>query len=838
MTWHSALQSLARFTPAAVSKVIETLVPGAKPVLNAVGKIRDLYAKRREQTEKAEIIRALGITEEKLNAFDSMFILLGRDCLQLLERMDALEKAGHDSTDDILRAMLAAPELQERFDALDAHWQRLDGRIDAVEGELRQLKDECASNSAFLRDLKGDQPTNVFLADFRDFHKAKQLQSEGKFAESEPILLKLANTQPRSAAVAVALAVARKDDPAAFQDHIKRAVKLRPDDANLRALASAATVAVTGRHTPAARPMPPVHRVPKAGDTLDGWVLEARLGGGGWGIVFRATKAGRTRAVKVMRPDLTGHAELVEAFTDEAFKLLRLGHPNVVAVERNGFCTAFQCHYIVMPLLDGLTLESHLDRHGVPKPATAMGWLTGLLDGLEHAHASGLIHRDVKPQNVMIRPDGTPVLIDFGIAGLDGVAGHTQALGKSSFFAPPELHGLGQADARADLFMLAATLFYALRYDQPMKDRAWTKFKAERVPDPFRGVLAQALSADEDTRPANAAEMRKLLTPAAPVAPSGRRDDAAVVVGERRGVSPPVLKAGDRMEILLPGDVPITFTYCPPGTFLMGSPEAEQKAVKALGGDASDEARHSVTLTKGFYAGIHQVTVGQFKRFMAENPKFKTEAETSGGGYSFVGGTWKLDAAITWRTPGFEQTDAHPVVVVSHTDALKFIEWAAKSAKPKHALRLPTEAEWEYLCRAGTTTRYPTGDAPSSLHGYANVADLTAKKVFPNWTTFDFEDGYVYTSPVGSFEPNGFGLHDTIGNVWEWCSDWYDAGFYGRPEATLPDPECKDCKQTYRIVRGGSWGSVPESCRAAYRYRFAPGNRFNLGGFRVVFCLD
>ena len=679
----SSLQPLVRFAPTVLGTVANFFVPGSGDAVKKIAEQgKKWYDDKRAAAEKAEIIRALQITEEKLNTFDRMFILLGRDCLQLLERVDALERQGQDATDEILRAMLDAPELQARFDEIGNSLAKLDGRVSGLEADVRRLDEQYASLGAFAAEAKQKQLSDTELADFREFRRAKQFQSAGRFAESEPILLKLANSQPQSAAVAVALAVAQHDRPQAFDTGLKKAIRLRPEDANLRALASAATVAVTGRNTPAARPAPPVARVPKVGDTLDGWVLEARLGGGGWGIVFRAVKKGQTKALKVMRPDLTDHAEFVEAFHEEALKLNRLRHANVVAVERIGVCWEFQCPYFVMPLLDGLTLEAHLDRHGVPSADTAMGWLTGLLDGLEHAHVAGLIHRDVKPLNVIVQPDGRAVLIDFGIAGLDGVAGYTQALGKSSFFAPPELHGLGQADARADLFMLAATVFYAIRYDHPQKDRAWSKFKAERVPEVFRAALAKALSADETDRPATAAEMRGLLIPASRVShDAGSEPDP--LQGRLAKTEPPVRKAGDRHEIALPGGVKMAFAWCPAGTFQMGSPSSEKER-----GD--DEAQHEVRLTKGFWMGIHPVTQAQYQAVMGTNPSH------------FKG-------------------DELPVEQVNWDDTQEFR--VRLKGKTGVEVRLPTEAEWEYAARGGTGTPFYWGSELNGTQANCNGND-------------------------------------------------------------------------------------------------------------------
>ena len=169
--------------------------------------------------------------------------------------------------------------------------------------------------------------------------------------------------------------------------------------------------------------------------------------------------------------------------------------------------------------------------------------------------------------------------------------------------------------------------------------------------------------------------------------------------------------------------------------------------------------------------------------------------------------------------PGFEQTDQHPVVNVSWNDAVAFAEWLSR--KEGKTYRLPTEAEWEYACRAGTTTRYFCGD---DAEGLAEVGKRRGwdgpGKVSRLDVTIAARDGFVYTAPVGRYRPNAWGLHDMHGNVWEWCWDWYGADYYkaltrGRPAGPL---EAAD-----RVIRGGSWSSDPRHCRSADRSRHRAG---------------
>jgi formylglycine-generating enzyme required for sulfatase activity/serine/threonine protein kinase len=276
----------------------------------------------------------------------------------------------------------------------------------------------------------------------------------------------------------------------------------------------------------------------------------------------------------------------------------------------------------------------------------------------------------------------------------------------------------------------------------------------------------------------------------------------------------------------------------PAGEFRMGSPDDDSEA-------ADDEKpQHEVQITQAFYLSQHEVTRGQFRNFV-DNAGYKTDAEKDGfGGWgydaatdSFKGPKFNTEkrtlegpaSKYSWRDAGFEQTDEHPVVNVSWNDAQAFCAWLSKKEGRKY--RLPTEAEWEFSCRAGTTTRYSSGDDPETLAKVGNVADGTAKKKFKDWTTITAEDGYVFTAPVGKFQPNAWGLYDMHGNVWEWCEDRYDEKYYRNSPAQ--DPSGPDAGW-FRALRGGSFVGTPGYCRAADRAGRVPAYRFYHIGFRVV----
>jgi formylglycine-generating enzyme required for sulfatase activity len=241
-----------------------------------------------------------------------------------------------------------------------------------------------------------------------------------------------------------------------------------------------------------------------------------------------------------------------------------------------------------------------------------------------------------------------------------------------------------------------------------------------------------------------------------------------------------------------------------------------------------------VTISKAFWMGKHEVTVGQFHRFV-EATGYKTDAE-KGTRFKvalvFAEGKIKIAEDASWRNPYFKQTDEHPAVCVSWNDARAFVDWLNGTDKARPAgftYRLPTEAEWEYACRAGTTTWYQWGDDPDKGKGWCNAADLTAKKSFPAATVFNWDDGFVYTAPAGSFKANAFGLQDMHGNVWEWCEDWY--GPYKEGDQMDPGGAASG---GVRVVRGGSWYYSPRILGSAYRVRYPPDYRINYNGFRLV----
>ena len=264
------------------------------------------------------------------------------------------------------------------------------------------------------------------------------------------------------------------------------------------------------------------------------------------------------------------------------------------------------------------------------------------------------------------------------------------------------------------------------------------------------------------------------------------------------------------------------FVRIPAGKFRMGSTVEENLL------QSQERPLHEVTVSRPFLLATCEVTVGQFRKFVAETG-YKTEAESSGRGARGLVKNLKdfrTDVSKNWKTPGFEQTDDHPVTCVSWNDADAFCKWLSK--KEGRNFRLPTEAEWEYAARAGTQGRWHTGDEPGSLSGHANVRDKPFPAIQHDHKPFEFEDGFVFTAPVGKYKPNAWGLHDMIGNVCEWCSD----GMRDFAKEPVVDP--KGPEGILKVIRGASFFAGPETARLAARNVDSADGRSVLTGFRVV----
>ena len=278
-------------------------------------------------------------------------------------------------------------------------------------------------------------------------------------------------------------------------------------------------------------------------------------------------------------------------------------------------------------------------------------------------------------------------------------------------------------------------------------------------------------------------------------------------------------------------------------SFMIGSSPQEQEEVSKkyfAGGrpSLSDETQTRITFTDDFYIGQLEINRAQFRRFVEETG-YTTEAEPAEGGYGWNEELQKFEGRLkkyNWQNTGAPGTgELHPVTNVTRTDARKFCAWLSKKGDGNVRLRevrLPGEAEWEFACRAGSTSRFSFGDEDEILVEYANVQDGTWRDKFPKSKTINGKDGHVFAAPGGQFKPNAFGIYDMHGNVWEWVEDIIG------PYSALPKErnQIQTAPGDERgLLRGGAWGFGPREARCAFRYIVGAGaSRYGAAGFRIV----
>jgi formylglycine-generating enzyme required for sulfatase activity len=625
------------------------------------------------------------------------------------------------------------------------------------------------------------------------------------------------------------------------------------------------------------------------------------LGKGGFGIVFRAfdETLQRVVAVKVMAPQIATLSPARKRFLREARSSAQVRHENVVQIYEVG---EQPLPYLAMEFIPGETLQQKLDRCGPLDVPEVLRIGRQIAEGLAAAHACDLIHRDIKPGNVLLEGGVNKAKItDFGLARTADDASISQSgviAGTPLFMSPEQALG-HKVDQRADLFSLGSVLYTMASGRPPFRapsTLAVLKRVAEESPRPIPeiipetpqwlcSIITKLHAKNPDNRFQSAREVADLLADceaklkakqevknvlpdlvkSTATTGSGGRKWAAVAavlllpvialaVTEFVGVThlfwgpqvtPDVSKpVGDLKQVPIgkeesppfaiapfdaaqakihqeawatylgvpveyPNSIGIKMRLIPPGKFLMGSPDDEE------GREGWEGPQHAVVLTEPFYIGVHDVTVGQFKAFVKAKG-YQTEAEKSGGAlHGSPKGGFRKDLQANWQNPGFEQTDENPVVAVSWHDAQAFCEWL--SDKEGKQYTLPTEARWEYSCRAGAVTRFYSGDADHEVAEYA-------------WYSANSEGK---THPVGQKKSNAWGLYDITGNVWQWTGDWYNASYYRLgPKEDPPGPSTGRS----RVLRGCSIHDDVYHSRAACRHWWAstPSARFTHVGFRVV----
>jgi formylglycine-generating enzyme required for sulfatase activity len=552
---------------------------------------------------------------------------------------------------------------------------------------------------------------------------------------------------------------------------------------------------------------------------VPGYELLQQLGRGGMGEVRLAkeTTSGRLVAIKFLSAqsgeDTTNQTK---RFQREAELMSQVPHPNVVSVFKVG--TSDGQPYLVMEYVDGGDLRKRLPT-GQPLPIAQVRALVGpIAAALSHLHQQGILHRDLKPENILLQSGQTPKLADFGLAVAETQVGSLtlsgMAMGTLGYVAPEQHYRL-PVDERADQFSLACVVYEMLTGQKPLGAFKRPSEHNPQLSETVDAVVMRALQEDRDDRYANVAEFAAALdlalASARPKRPRARTIVALLALAMAVGVSlwiyfHSLQKPLDPDHGLLKplgemtNSIGMKLVLVPAGEFLMGADEDDPSA------EEKEKPQHRERIANPFYVSVYEVTMGQFRAFV-EDAKYRTEAETDGGGLKHNTQTRQIekDPNLNWRKPDWRGVakENQPVTQVSWNDAVRFCEWLSRKEGKEY--RLLTEAEWEYACRAGTTSRWSFGDTDQK---------------FSDFVWYDINSGYG-VHPVGEKLPNSLGLFDMHGNAREWCldRDWkYGAG---------PTKEVK------RVIRGGSSDDNGIETRSTARASDPPSFRYFSLGFRI-----
>jgi formylglycine-generating enzyme required for sulfatase activity/tRNA A-37 threonylcarbamoyl transferase component Bud32 len=615
----------------------------------------------------------------------------------------------------------------------------------------------------------------------------------------------------------------------------------------------------------------------RKGETLQNgkYCLEEEIGQGGFGITYRATlvETGKTVVIKTPKSHLlakdVNFTRYVKQFNKEAKALEKLPiDPHLVQI-RDVFKEG-DIPYLVMNFIEGQTLLEVLRYRKVIPEKEAVDWIATIAETMIKVHAIGLVHCDLHPSNIMLCAKKQPVLIDFSIAhDIQPLSKSTVHSGGHEIYAPFEQLYKKSKDPRVDVYTLAATLYHlitgeppkssgeisfqnaklilpksinpsvsdrtnnAIRYamefhpdNRPPSMEAWLKILVgDRKPPIFSrrrfiqygalsaGALVTAVVSERVINTLRSNDRKPLVIPAPPEPAlkslSLKEQTFKSVTLDEFGKIPQETAGKNRyLEEDLGNGIKLRMMMIPKGDFTMGSPDQE-----ALRSDSEGPVRQvkvfdffmgQLTVTQAQWRAVAQLP--QVRRSLSPNPAF------------------------------FTQKDNHPIERVNWSEAVEFCDRLAK--KTNRPYRLPSEAEWEYACRAGTTTPFHLGATiTTDFANYRGTDDDQGDRgKYPgNYGKGPKGKYRGQTVEANEFPPNAFGLHNMHGNVWEWCADPWSPSY----ETPLKDSRSlvSDNNDVDRVIRGGSWSNSPQFCRSACRIFFPPGNRNNNLGFRVIFRL-
>jgi formylglycine-generating enzyme required for sulfatase activity len=588
---------------------------------------------------------------------------------------------------------------------------------------------------------------------------------------------------------------------------------------------------------------------------LDRFKLLDVIGEGGMSRVFKAIDLRRVEAgaadphvaVKVLTMPFANYSDALSVLSREAHNLQSLTHPNIVRVidcDRDG-----EVVFMTMELLSGRSLHDEMrvsKTQSLPREF-AIRVIEGIVNALEFAHSKHIVHGDLKPGNVFITNAGEIKVIDFGLArliarpkakpagGVNMAADRVRAL--TPAYASPEMWGDHAPDPRDDVYSLACVAWKAMTGELPFPDQdalAARSSNSSLVRPPqiksheFR-ALRHALEFHRERRTTSA---RQFLVEFSGERPKRTLQITAVAVAmavlsvliywalKSTEAQPPLATVAQPVAKQTQGQVFRDCPTCPlmkalpAGHFLQGSAPSDTDA------QPYEMPQHAASISHVFAVGIYEVTVGEYGEFVADT-------QVQAHACASYNGEWRVDPAVNWRNAAEAQAAAYPVSCVSWQDAKDYAAWLSRRTDHKYSLL--SASEWEYAARAGATAQRPWSD-PSGACAYGNVADQTAEHRFSGWSVMPCSDKYVQSAPVGSFAANAFGLHDMLGNVFEWTEDCWSPDYRGAPAdgSARLDGDCSEHE-----LRGGSWFTSPQFVRTAYRDRFPTDYRSTSVGFRL-----
>jgi formylglycine-generating enzyme required for sulfatase activity/tRNA A-37 threonylcarbamoyl transferase component Bud32 len=545
------------------------------------------------------------------------------------------------------------------------------------------------------------------------------------------------------------------------------------------------------------------------------------LGQGGFGITYLAQDHKRKKQVAIKslnvsflkqryrdkygNTDSFGEflAQEQDKFNTEAMVLATFDHPHIVKVypelfQENGL----SC--MVMEYVKGKNLEQYLYANGVFSESAGLEIIKGIGEALIYIHGRNYLHRDIKPANILLREeDNKAILIDFGLArevNFAELMSLTNA--KTPVFAPPEqFENRSNFTPALDIYALAATLYVIIAVHEPpfiplpspyLNAKIMLDMKmAIEPPQKYNSQISQkvndailkGMELDYQNRPQSITEWFRFLGIQSQNNHLKTFTFEVVTTNEEGSIIKKRNHSANYFVEDLGNGVKLEMVEIPAGTFYMGSPENE------VGRNDSEGPQHQVNVPN-FFIGKYPLTQAQYQAIIGNNPAH------------FKGNN-------------------RPVERVSWNNAVAFCQ--KLSQKTGKNYKLPSEAQWEYACRAGTTTPFYFGESitPDLVNYDGNGVYAAAPKGQYRKQTTD----------VGTFPPNAFGLYDMHGNVWEWCEDDWQENYINAPV----NGSALISRSDYKLLRGGSWNDFPGYCRSACRFNYSLDyHDYDLIGFRVV----